>query len=95
MFEKVPKVFVPIFYFAQNVLLSDDLAANLRMIQNIPEYLQYTAIILVSLGILSILWAVCSCFFCSRTKDKYRLNDKPKINGTIPYYEEVPLNDKS
>lgn len=94
MYENVPRKFMPVFYFSQRVELRDYIADNLRLIQNLPEYSNYAVIILISLGIGSILWSLCSYFCCSRTKDVYQFTNKKKINGTITSHEEVPLNDK-
>lgn len=91
LYENVPKIFVPLFYFVQKVDLSDELASNLRVIQNLPEYFNYTVLILVGLGSVCTLWGLCSCFCCSTSKDKLKISEKIQMNT---HYEEVPLNEK-
>ncbi|CAH0555938.1 unnamed protein product [Brassicogethes aeneus] len=68
IYNDVPKIFFPIFYFDQDVRMRDELAQNLLMIQNLPEYSNYLIMILMFLGVLNIAWFVCSVFYCRKTK---------------------------
>ncbi|XP_023313046.1 protein peste-like [Anoplophora glabripennis] len=91
LYENVPRIYVPMFYFTQRVNLTDELASNLRLIQNLPEYFNYTVLILVGLGSICVLWGLCSCFCCSTSKDKLKISEKIQMNT---HCEEVPLNEK-
>nr|CAH7721426.1 unnamed protein product [Callosobruchus chinensis] len=93
LYEKVPKVFIPLFYFTQTVHLRDELAANLRMIQSMPDYANYLMLILCLLGLISICWALCSFFWC-RAKHQEKTLKIAKINGNTHQYEEVALSDR-
>ncbi|CAH1112790.1 unnamed protein product [Psylliodes chrysocephalus] len=92
LYEKVPKVFLPLFYIKQNVNLKDDIASSLKIIQNFPEYCNYTFYILVGLGCLSIFWAFCSCFWCyTSNKQKFEINGKIATTSSATIRDEIPL----
>ncbi|CAH2012386.1 unnamed protein product [Acanthoscelides obtectus] len=93
LYENVPKVYIPLFYFTQTVHLRDELAENLRMIQSMPDYANYLVIILCFLGLISVCWALCS-FFCCKDSRQEKTIKIAKINGNTRQYEEVALNDK-
>lgn len=89
LYQGLPKIYVPIFYFAQHVGLSDDLAEKLRLIQSFPEFLQYASLIFGVLGTILVVWAACSILnVCSPSEDKL---DKKLPNAL---HEEMPLNEK-
>ncbi|XP_060529969.1 uncharacterized protein LOC132704160 [Cylas formicarius] len=90
LYSNVQKTFVPIFYFSQHIELKDELAANLRLIQNLPEYENYTSLVFLSLGTILILWGICSICCCSIAKDKTNRRCEPKVILA----EEVPLSEK-
>lgn len=88
LYERVQKIYVPMFYFAQHVGLTDELAANLRIIQSFPEFLQYASLIFGGLGAILIVWGTCSILnVCSPSEDKMK-----KLQNTLK--EEIPLNEK-
>ncbi|XP_050499800.1 protein peste isoform X1 [Diabrotica virgifera virgifera] len=89
IYEKVPKLYIPLFYFTQNIPLADDVASSLRLIQNLPEYSNYIFYILLGLGSMSILWALCSCIWCYTSKQTFHVNGKSKKT-----HDEIPLRDK-
>ncbi|KAJ8959905.1 hypothetical protein NQ318_011642 [Aromia moschata] len=91
LYSNVPKVYVPLFYFTQRLNLTDELASSLRLIQNLPEYSNYTSLILVGLGLICILWGLCSLCCCKTTKEKLKIEEKIQRNTQ---YEEVPLNER-
>lgn len=71
MYSNVPKIYIPIFYFSQHVELPDDLAEKLRMIQNVPDYLNYACIAFITLGLILIVWSSYSIFsVCTSHKNK-------------------------
>lgn len=71
MYSNVPKIYIPIFYFSQHVELQDDLAGKLRMIQNVPDYLNYACIAFITLGLILIVWSSYSIFsVCTSQKNK-------------------------
>ncbi|XP_019874051.1 protein peste isoform X2 [Aethina tumida] len=86
LYKNVPKIFMPFFYFDQDVRLKDELAENLRLIQNLPDYSLYLSFILISLGILMVIWAICSMFYCRHTK--------LQSNTQCHAGEEVPLQNR-
>ncbi|XP_019763180.2 protein peste isoform X2 [Dendroctonus ponderosae] len=89
LYQDVPKVFIPMFYFAQHIELKDDLAANLRLIQRFPEFLTYASISFMALGIVVIVGTVCSMLkVCSSTEGSIK-----KI--TEKFYEEIPFQEKN
>nr|XP_023016491.1 protein peste-like isoform X2 [Leptinotarsa decemlineata] len=92
MYDNVPKMFVPLFYFSQNMKLAEYARSQIRMLQNLPEYSNYLFYVLLSLGSILILWAVCSCICCSRSTDKFELNGKMIKNSL---HEEVPLKEQT
>ncbi|KAJ8920037.1 hypothetical protein NQ315_011687 [Exocentrus adspersus] len=92
LYENVPKIYVPLFYFVQKVNLTDELAADLRLIQNLPEYSHYTVLISIALGVICVLWTFCSCFCCSAAKGELKIGDKVQMN--THQYEEVPMSEK-
>lgn len=87
LYEDVPRMFVPVFFFDQKINLSDELAGNLRMIQNLPEYANYFVLIISSLGIVLILWAACAMFCCC----KNAIAEEKEKQDTV---EEIPLKGK-
>lgn len=90
LYENVPKILAPLFYFDQKIELKDELAESLRLIQNIPEYLNYLVLILACLGFVMFMWSICSIFFCKEVKLKeYHISD-----NTRNIKEEVPLTEK-
>ncbi|CAG9772833.1 unnamed protein product [Ceutorhynchus assimilis] len=87
MYQDVPKIYVPMFYFSQHVALKDDLAASLRLIQNIPELLNYLSLIFVSLGLIVIVWSAWTIFLvCFQSQSEMKIVNKK--------FEEVPLKEK-
>ncbi|KAG5899064.1 hypothetical protein JTB14_028235 [Gonioctena quinquepunctata] len=90
MYEDVPKIYVPLFYFSQVVKMAEETAQGLKMFQALPEYATYLSYVLCGLGTISILWAICSCFCCSATEAEFELDGKTQNN----LYEEVPLREE-
>ncbi|CAG9862240.1 unnamed protein product [Phyllotreta striolata] len=92
-YEKSPKVFLPLFYFTQNIYLKDDIASSLRLIQNFPEYCNYTFYVLIGLGCLTLLWVVCSCCWCRMSNRRtFEINEKgASTKAQAHEHGEIPL----
>ncbi|CAH1156006.1 unnamed protein product [Phaedon cochleariae] len=90
LYKNVPRIFVPIFYFTQSVRLTDEIAVSLRLIQNLPVYSNYFFYVLVGLGCISIVTALCSCFCCSKTED-YAVDDAEQKKTM---YQLVPVKER-
>lgn len=91
LYENVPNMMVPLFYFDQVVELKDDLAVNLRLMQSVPEYFNYLVLILICLGCIMLLWSICSIYLCRDVKMKaaYQISE-----NTRNIKEEMPLRTK-
>ncbi|XP_066252479.1 protein peste-like [Euwallacea similis] len=86
LYQDVPKIFFPMFYFTQHLELKDDLAEKLRLIQRLPNYFNYASIGLICLGLTLVVWSAYSIFsVCASDKKQVREN----------CYEIVPLSDKN
>lgn len=86
MYSNVPKIYIPIFYFTQYVGLEDDRAGQLRMIQNVPDYLNYACIAFICLGLILIVWSSYSIFSVC-TSQKYKNEDNQYVEEIIPMAE--------
>lgn len=88
MFEDVPTVFVPIFYLDQVVLVTDDLAPKIILIQDLPDISQKTAVLMTIIGGVFTLLAILLIIFKNNTKQQLE-KDVSKLQHTL---EDVPLN---
>lgn len=84
MFEDVPKIFFPVLYFTQTVPMTDELASEIMLLQNLPHISNIFCISAIVLGVLLICWAGLS-YMCCRIKkyNEYKVPHNPQ--------EEVPL----
>lgn len=85
MFEDVPRIFFPVLYFTQTVPMTDELASEIALLQNLPQISNIFCLSIVILGALLASWAVLS-YICCRTKkynNEYKVPHNPQ--------EEVPL----
>lgn len=87
MYSKVPKLFIPLFYFDQSIPATDELASLLIKIQNLPEASNIAVLILVTLGLASLVWAAINMYCWSKKKHKSKL----KIHQNNITVEEIPL----
>lgn len=97
LFNKVPRIFLPIFYIIHKVELSDEIAAGLRLIQNLPIYSYYLSGILVSLGCICVFGVIISYFCRCKISHLAKMGMKRERIPVkkIIIYEQVPLKEKS
>lgn len=89
LYEKVPKVYVPIFHINHIAHLSDEVAEGLWLLQNLPEYSSYFLYSVILLGCISFLGAL----VCLVNFKKSNVLANKKVTP-IPQYEQVPLSEK-
>ncbi|XP_050293736.1 uncharacterized protein LOC126734243 [Anthonomus grandis grandis] len=89
LFSKVPKIFVPMFYFSQFVDLDDNLAANLKLLQRLPDLLNYVSLICIGLGLIVIVWGACVIFKVCKPKAPKQKSFEEE------FMEEIPINEKN
>ncbi|GLV39925.1 scavenger receptor acting in neural tissue and majority of rhodopsin is absent [Carabus blaptoides fortunei] len=89
IFQNVPKLFFPILWFEQEVVITDNLAYDLRQLVNMPNVARIIAYILISCGalILAILLIIHLSKFLTNTERNKDLH-KTEFNR-----EQQPLNE--
>ncbi|KAJ3643123.1 hypothetical protein Zmor_025854 [Zophobas morio] len=90
MYEKVPKLVFPVFYFDQNLPATDDLASILIQIQSLPDVSNIAVLILLTLGLASIVWILINMYCWS--KKKKEIQTQCKIPQNTVTVEEIPLH---
>ncbi|XP_068897610.1 protein peste-like isoform X1 [Tenebrio molitor] len=88
MYEDVPKIFFPLFYFDQNLPATDELASLLVRIQSLPEVSNIAVLILVTLGLASFVWIFVNMYCWSRRG----IQTECKIPQNSNIVEEIPLH---
>ncbi|XP_057664273.1 protein peste-like isoform X1 [Diorhabda carinulata] len=97
LYNKVPRIFLPIFYIVHKVELSDEIAAGLRLIQNLPTYSYYMSYTLISTGLICIFGVIVLlfCRYKASNLTKMKINREIIPVKKIIIYEQVPLKEKS
>ncbi|CAG9862239.1 unnamed protein product [Phyllotreta striolata] len=91
LFQKVPKIVMPIFYVVHTAHLSDEIAEGLRFLQNLPDYGVYFLYSEVILG--CIISAIGVCWIVLRHKSGGWSKKNKTTSIILP--EQVPLNEKN
>lgn len=86
MYENVPKIYVPIFFIDQVVLVNDELAPKIMLLQNLPNLNVKMAIGVIAVGAILTFVTVLLMVCRNEAKDEEKEKEKKDIS------EEVPLN---
>ncbi|XP_028137286.1 protein croquemort isoform X2 [Diabrotica virgifera virgifera] len=91
LYDKLPKIFMPVFHITHKAELTDEIASGLRMLQSLPEYCNYFFYATLLLGCFCISFALFSLFCCNKDKEKNKYDIHP-VKTSL--YEQVPMNEK-
>ncbi|GJQ71463.1 putative CD36 family [Trypoxylus dichotomus] len=80
LFQNVPKVFVPLFYFDQKITLEDDILDRIRLVQSLPELAKICSVWIIITGGVLIGVAILLFVFVRQKKDDQSVELK-KMSG--------------
>lgn len=81
MFRKVPKLFVPLFYFDQTFTLADDILERIKLVQSLPDLARICSVWMIITGGVMIGIAIL-CFVFVRGKKGERDDiELKKVSG--------------
>lgn len=86
MYEKVPRLVFPVLWFHHKMVIYDDLAGSLRLLQQLPQMGFYAACAMIAAGLILVNYVLYTYF---RYRNKAPVTSSE--NGHI-HKEEIPLN---
>ncbi|XP_045473991.1 protein croquemort-like isoform X2 [Harmonia axyridis] len=79
LFEKVQKVYVPIFYFDQKISIKDHLVTSIKILQHFPEICTGVSTTFMTIGILILVGLFVHFYYdCACAKKKYQIEQVKK-----------------
>ncbi|XP_058118230.1 protein peste [Anopheles coustani] len=81
LFSEVPRVFLPVLWFEQHVLMPADLAGEIGTALTVPSIVRLTGIVMAACGLAIILWVPLECLFFRRRRVASGSKDHTGLNG--------------
>ncbi|KAK9876973.1 hypothetical protein WA026_016003 [Henosepilachna vigintioctopunctata] len=91
LFDNVPRVFIPIFYFDQKVSIKDHLVTSIKLVQNFPEICMTASISILVIGLLGIIGLAINFFFDCKFSRGHPQHPIEQVK-TPAIIEELTLN---
>ena len=88
MYSDVPRVFIPLFYYDQNVTMTDELAGKIREVLDLPDLAKKASIGMIISGGIVIGISILMYVFIRR-------KDEPSIKKIGKVVEDIPLRSDS